>query len=56
MKQTGTAGAIYGLGFIGSLVYFIQHATSFGIGALGVLKAFIWPALLAYKAFELLKM
>lgn len=48
----GTAGALYGLGFIGALVYYIATATSFWIGVLGVLKALVWPAFLV---FELLK-
>jgi len=43
--------AVYGLGLIGALVYFLQHATSFGEGVIGVLKAIVWPALLVYKAF-----
>ncbi|WGQ10164.1 hypothetical protein QG516_00655 [Pedobacter gandavensis] len=47
--------AIYGLAFIGALVYYIQQATSFWMGVLGVLKAFVWPALLIYKLFEFLK-
>jgi hypothetical protein len=45
----GTSGAVYGLGFIGALIYFIQHATTFGIGLLGLLKAIVWPAILVYK-------
>jgi hypothetical protein len=45
----GTSGAVYGLGFIGAAVYFIQHATTFGAGFLGLLKAIVWPALLVYK-------
>jgi hypothetical protein len=49
-------GAVYGLGFIGSLIYFIGHASSFGMGVLGFLKAIVWPVLLVYKALELLKM
>jgi hypothetical protein len=48
--------AVYGLGMIGALVYFIQHATSFGMGLLGVLKALFWPAYLVYKALEFLKL
>ncbi len=43
-------GAVYGLGFIGALVYFIQNADSFWAGALGVLQAIVWPALLVYEA------
>lgn len=49
-------GAVYGLGFIGALIYFIGHASSFGMGVLGFLKAIVWPVLLVYKALELLKM
>lgn len=51
----GTNGALYGLGFIGAAIYYIQHATTFWMGVLGVLKAIVWPAFLVYKAFELLK-
>lgn len=50
------AGVIYGLAFIGALVYYIQHADSFWLGVLGVLKAIIWPALLVYKLFGSLGM
>ena len=52
---SGTPGVVYGLGFIGALVYFIQHADTFWIGVLGVLKAIVWPAFLIYKLFEFLK-
>lgn len=47
-------GGIYGLAFIGALVYYIQHAESFWMGVLGVLKALVWPAILVYKLLELL--
>jgi hypothetical protein len=50
------SSGIYGLGFLGALVYFIQHASTFGMGALGVLKAIVWPAVLVYKSLEYLKM
>ncbi len=46
------AGAVYGIGFIGALVYFISHATTFWIGVLGFLKAIIWPAFLVYGLFK----
>lgn len=52
----GGAGAVYGFGLIGGLVYYLQHATTFLMGLLGVLKAIIWPALLVYKLLELLKL
>ena len=44
---------MYGLGFIGALVYFIQTSTGFWSGVLGVIKALFWPAFLAYKLFRL---
>jgi len=45
-------GFAYGLGFIGAVVYYIQAATGFWSGVLGILKAIVWPAFLV---FELLK-
>lgn len=56
MKNNGTSGAIYGLGFLGALIYFIQHSATFWIGVLGVLKSIIWPLLLVYKLLEFFKM
>jgi hypothetical protein len=49
-------GAIYGMGFLGALVYYIQHATSFWNGVIGFFKAIFWPAMLIYKLLELWKM
>lgn len=54
MKK-GTSGAVYGLGLIGAAVYFIQHATTFWGGVLGLLKAIVWPAVVVYKLLGLLK-
>jgi hypothetical protein len=56
MKCGGPSGAVYGLGLIGAAVYYIQHASTFGTGVLGFLKAIVWPALLTYRALTLLKM
>lgn len=44
-----TGGGVYCLGFIGALVFYIQHAASFGEGVMGLLKAMVWPALLIHK-------
>lgn len=49
-------GAIYGLGFIGALVYYISTATGFWIGVLGVLKAIVWPALVVFELMKFLGM
>jgi hypothetical protein len=48
--------SIYGLGFIGAAIYFIQHAATFWLGVLGFLKAIIWPVMVIYKLLELLKL
>jgi hypothetical protein len=53
--MNGSSGAIFGLGFIGALVYFIGHAQTFGQGVLGFLKAMVWPALVVYKLLGFLK-
>ncbi len=47
---------MYGLGFLGAAIYFIQHAHSFSDGVIGILKAIVWPGLLVYKVLGLLKM
>ncbi len=51
-----SGGTIYGLGFVGAVVYYLQHASSFWPVILGILKAIVWPALLIYKVFTLIKM
>jgi hypothetical protein len=48
----GSASAVYGLGFIGAAIYFISTATGFWMGALGLLKAIVWPAFLVYEALK----
>ncbi len=50
----GGGDAVYGLGLIGALIYYIQHATTLAMGLLGLLKAVVWPALLVYKVVETL--
>ena len=40
MKNHAGTGAIYGIGILGALVYFIQHASSFLDGLLGIILAF----------------
>lgn len=48
------SGAIFGLGFLGAVVYFISHAVGFWAGVVGILKAMVWPGFLVYYAFEAL--
>ncbi len=52
-KEYKTGSCVYGLGFIGAAVYYIQQATGFWEGVLGVLKALVWPAFLVHKLLGL---
>ncbi|MBN1952181.1 MAG: hypothetical protein JW801_13355 [Bacteroidales bacterium] len=50
------SGAIYGLGLIGSLIYYISTASSFLVGVLGVLKSLVWPVFIVYELMKHLDM
>lgn len=52
VHQAAPMGAVYVLGIIGAGVYYIQAATSFWGGVVGLLKAFFWPAFLVYEALK----
>jgi len=56
MKKCEASGGMYFLGFVGSAIYFISHATGFWAGVLGFLKAIVWPVFVIYKLLEFLKM
>jgi len=45
-------GAVYGLGMIGSAIYYFGAADTFWEFVLAIPKAIVWPAIVAY---ELLK-
>jgi hypothetical protein len=48
-------GAVYGLGLIGALVYYWQHAAGLLPHVEGVLKALVWPAFVVYDLLKHLK-
>ena len=52
VKSNAPASAVYGVGLIGAVIYYISTATSFWIGVLGFLKALVWPAFLVYEALK----
>jgi len=54
IRQQTVESKIYGLGFIGAVIYFISHASGLWSGIVGIIKAIFWPAILVYKAFEAL--
>ncbi len=55
MHHGGSSSAVYGLGFVGALVYYLQHAATFQEGLIGLGKSIVWPAFLVYKLIEVLK-
>lgn len=54
MKCGASGGAVYGIGVIGALVYFIGQAQSFGEGLIGIFKAIVWPGFFVYEVFKFL--
>jgi hypothetical protein len=55
-KSSAGGGAVYGLGLIGAIVYYVQQADSFWVGVLGILKALVWPAMVVYHLLGFLNM
>ena len=47
-RNTSHANLTYFLGFIGSLVYYVQQADGFWRILVAFLKACVWPAFLVY--------
>ncbi len=44
----GAGGAVYGLGFIGAVVYYWQTSDGFWDHIVGILQAIVWPAFFVY--------
>lgn len=51
-----SSAPIYGLGFLGALIYYLGHAATFWIGVLGFFKAIVWPAMLVYELMKYMNM
>jgi len=54
-NNNNVAGGIFGLAFVGALIYFLKGATGFSAVIWGILKAIVWPAILVYRLLEFLK-
>lgn len=52
----GTSSAVYGLGFVGAVIYYISNAVTLTAGLIGILKAIVWPAFLVYEVLNFLGM
>lgn len=48
--------AIYGLGVVGSLFYFLSGISGFGPILIAIGKSFFWPAVLIFRIFTDLKL
>lgn len=51
-SSQGAGGALYFVGFVGALIYWMQAAVGFGAVVTGLLKSIIWPAYVVYKLLE----
>jgi hypothetical protein len=52
-SNEGGGSALYFVGFVGALIYFIKAAAGFWAVITGFFKALVWPA---YVVYELLTM
>lgn len=50
----GGGNAVYGLGLIGALVFYLQQAHGFWGVVLGILKSLVWPAFVTYDLLKFL--
>lgn len=52
VKVRAGGGGLYFVGFVGAAIYYVSNATDFWMGALGILKAMVWPGFLVYEALS----
>lgn len=55
-NNTSASNTVYGLGFVGALVFYFQHATTLTAYVIGLGKAILWPAFMVYSLLGFLKM
>lgn len=48
----GGGDAVYALGIIGAIVFYLQQAVGFWGVILAILKAFVWPAFLVHDVLH----
>ncbi|NJL58239.1 hypothetical protein HC928_26340 [bacterium] len=52
LTHHSSCGAVYAFGLIGAAVYYVSSAATFWMGALGLIKALVWPAFLVYALLQ----
>lgn len=55
VDNSGPAGGLYCLGFVGSAFYFVGAVDGFWNIIVALLKSAVWPAFLINRVFELLR-
>ena len=55
VNEGGPAGMMYCMGILGTAFYFVSQVDGFWNVILAILKAFVWPAFLINRIFELLR-
>lgn len=50
----GGGNAVYSLGMIGALVYYIQQASTFWLFLVALFKGIFWPAFVVYELLKFL--
>jgi hypothetical protein len=54
VANTGGAGGIWFLGFIGALIYYVHtHSGTFWLVLVAIMKAVVWPAFLVFHLLML---
>lgn len=53
-RGPGGGNVVYFLGWIGALIYYVQHAHGFWPVILAILKSFVWPAFVIYDLLKFL--
>ena len=54
--KCNSGGMGYCLGVLGAAIYYVSTATTFWMGVVGILKAFVWPAFLVFELMKFLGM
>jgi hypothetical protein len=50
--KSGGGNAVYALGLIGALVYYVQQADGFWGFIVAVFQALVWPAFFVYEVLK----
>jgi hypothetical protein len=53
-SENHSSNGVYGLGFVGAVIYYVSTASGFWMGVLGILKSIVWPAFLVFEILKFL--